>query len=121
MMDNRRTPRQRANWAGLYRLQGESSAGGRACEIVDISKLGLGITFGFRRPTELIGRRISVEIPAAGDTVDVRLMGDIKNAAAVSAVSGIARVGVEFVGVSPMEEALLAAVVGVMNQSLVTS
>jgi hypothetical protein len=121
MVDNRRTPRQLANWAGLYRLQGESSVEGRVCEIVDISKLGLGITLDYRRLSELIGRRISVEIPVAGDTVDVRLMGHINNAAPVSGVSGIVRVGVEFVGVSPMEEAFVAAVVGVMNQAFVTN
>jgi hypothetical protein len=121
MMDNRRMPRQPANWAGLYRLGGESAGRRRACEIVDISKLGLGVTFHCRRPSELIGRAISVEIPAAGDTLNLCLKGEIKNAAALSGGSGMTRVGLEFAQLSATEEALLAAVVGVMNEALVSN
>jgi hypothetical protein len=121
MTEKRRTPRQSANWAGLYQLGGEPAGGRGACEIVDVSQLGLGVTFHCRRPSELIGCAISVEIPAAGDTVDLRLKGKIKNAAALSEGSGTTRVGIEFARLSATEEALLTAVVGVMNEALVSN
>jgi hypothetical protein len=120
-MENRRTPRQPANWAGMYRLEGESAVEPRACEIADISKSGLGITFPHGRPSELIGRRISVEISAVGNTVNLRLKGEIKNATVVNARSAIARVGIEFAALPVIEEAMLAAVVDVMNEVLITN
>lgn len=56
-----------------------------------------------------------------GNTLNLRLRGEIRNATAVNARSAIARVGIEFAELPAVEEALLAAVVDVMNEVLVTN
>jgi hypothetical protein len=77
--------------------------------------LGLGITFQYPRPSELVGRGISLEVPAVGDSVKIRFEGEIKNAAAIP--EGTVRVGIEFVGLSEAERAI-TAVLSVMNRRL---
>lgn len=67
----------------------------RACEVIDISVLGLGVTFHHPEPWELVGRRITVDAATAGESVTVRLEGEIRNAAPT--LEGEVRIGVEFV------------------------
>ena len=104
MSYRRRVPREPADWAGLCHIENESAAGWRDCRVIDISMLGVGITFEYPSETELIGRRISVEVPAVGDSVRIRLEGEIKNAARIR--EGSIRVGIEFVGLTEAERAI---------------
>ena len=107
MLYRRRVPRQPADWAGLCRIENESAAGWRDCRVIDISMLGIGITFEYPSATELIGRRISVEVPAVGDSVRIRLEGEIKNTAMIC--EGSIRVGIEFVGLTEAELTITTA------------
>ena len=116
MENRRRVPRHPAGWAGLCHVEGGSVVGWwQDCRVIDISMLGLGITFHYPRPSELVGRGISLEVPAAGDSVKIRFEGEIKNAAAIP--EGTVRVGIEFVGLSEAERAI-TAVLSVMNRRL---
>ncbi len=72
-------PRQSAAWAGMLPIEGDSPFGFRECRVVDISMLGLGITLNHPSPSELLGRRIFVDVPAASDSLSIRFEGDIGN------------------------------------------
>jgi hypothetical protein len=113
MEQRRRVPRQSSGWKGSCLIEGESTTvGWRDCKVVDISMLGLGVMFRHRRPSELIGRCISVEVPASADSLSIRLEGQVKNAAMTR--SGTVRVGVEFVGLT-QEELALAIALGALT------
>jgi hypothetical protein len=99
MKHRRRVPRQSASWEGNCHIQGEFPT--RACRVIDISMLGLGMTLEHSSPSELLGRRISVEVPALGDSVTIRLEGVVNNA--VSTREGVVRVGIAFDGLSESE------------------
>ncbi len=66
--------------------------------------LGLGITLHHFWPSNLVGRHISVEAPAVGDSVNVRLEGVIRNAEGTSA--SVVRCGIEFDGLTESELAV---------------
>jgi hypothetical protein len=118
-MDNRRRiHRQPAGWSASYQLAGDAAAGWRECRVVDISMLGLGITFDHPDPSALSGRLISVNLPGDGSCVNVRLEGEIKNATLT--MSRDLRVGIEFVRLSETEQAI-AAVLSVMSDVLVNT
>jgi hypothetical protein len=116
MENRRRLHRQPAGWAASYQLAGEPASGWRDCRVVDISMLGIGITFDHPNPSELSGRLISVNLPGDGSCVNVRLEGEIKNAAVT--LSRDIRVGVEFIQLSETEQAI-TAVLSVMSDVLV--
>jgi hypothetical protein len=80
--------------------------------------LGVGVTFDHPNPAELSGRLISVNLPADGSCVNVRLEGEIKNA--VAAMNRDFRVGIEFIGLSETEQAI-TAVLSVMSDVLVNT
>ena len=66
-MNHRRgVPRHPALWDGTCSIERES-IGPRGCRVIDISIFGLGITLKHPSPSQLVGRRISVEIPVADD------------------------------------------------------
>lgn len=90
----RRVPRQLAGWSGSCLIEGESDAEPRACRVVDISMLGLGLIFQHPSPTTLVGDRVSVEVSAVDDRVNIRLEGVVRHATVTS--GGSVRVGVEF-------------------------
>lgn len=115
--NRRRLHRRPAGWAASYQLAGEQTAGWRDCRVVDISMLGLGITFDHPDPSELAGRLISVNLPGDGSCVNVRLEGQIKNASVT--ISRDIRVGIEFIRLSETEQAI-TAVLSVMSDVLVT-
>lgn len=118
-MENRRQlQRQPAGWAASYQLTGESATGWHECRVVDISMLGIGITFPHPNPSELSGRLISVNLPGDGNSVNVRLEGEIKNAAVT--MSREIRVGIEFIRLSETEQAI-TAVLSVMSDVLVNT
>ena len=99
MKHRRQVPRQPAGWEGTCHIEGESAA--RSCRVIDISMLGLGLTFTHPSPSELLGRRISVDVRAVGDSVSIRLEGVVKNAGPT--LEGAVRVGVAFDGLSESE------------------
>jgi hypothetical protein len=84
---SRRVKRLRAGWDGMCRIEGEP--GERRCRIDDISMLGLGVTFTHAAPSQLAGRRISVDVPAMA-----RFEGQITHAEVI--LGGAVRVGVVF-------------------------
>jgi hypothetical protein len=116
MENRRRTDRQQAGWVGSCKLAGEPFAEWSDCRVIDISMLGVGITFDHPEPSDLPGRLISVNLPADAGSINVRLEGEIKNAAPT--MGGGVRVGIEFVGLSETERAI-AAVLSAMNGFLV--
>jgi PilZ domain len=116
--NRRRQQRQPAGWVGSYQLAGEYTTGWRDCRVVDISMLGLGITFDHPNPSELAGRLVSVNLPGNGSCVNVRLEGQIKNASAM--LSRDIRVGIEFIRLSETEQAI-TAVLSVMSDVLVST
>ena len=87
MTYSRRVKRLRAGWDGTCQIEGE--AGEWPCRVVDISVLGLGVTLKHASPSQLAGRRISVDVPAVA-----RLEGEITNA--VPILGGAVRVGIMF-------------------------
>ncbi len=116
MENRRRVDRQQAGWVGSCKLAGEPAAGWSDCRVVDISQLGVGITFEYPEPSDLPGRLISVNLPGDAGSINVRLEGEIKNV--VPMMSGGVRVGIEFVRLSETERAI-AAVLSAMNGLLV--
>ena len=90
----RRVPRQLAGWAGICVIESDPDAEGRECRVIDISMLGLGLVFVHPSPSELVGERISVEVSAVEDRVNIRLEGIARYATVTS--GGRVRVGVEF-------------------------
>jgi hypothetical protein len=84
---NRRVKRLRAGWEGICRIEDEP--GERPCRIDDISMLGIGVTFAHPSPSQLAGRRISVDVPAMA-----QLEGEITHAEAI--LGGAVRAGVVF-------------------------
>ena len=87
----RREPRQPASWDGVCQIEGQSAT---PCKVIDISMLGLGLTLNHASPSRLVGHRISVNVPAIGDSVSIQLEGRIKNATAIG--DGAVRLGIEF-------------------------
>jgi hypothetical protein len=90
----RRVPRQQAGWSGTCLMGGQPETERRDCRVVDISMLGLGLMFHHPSPSTLVGDRISVEVSAVDDRVNIRLEGIVRYAT-VTSVGGV-RVGVEF-------------------------
>jgi hypothetical protein len=105
MENRRRVPRQTAGWSGFCHLEGEGASGWRDCRVVDISMLGVGIRMHCARPAELIGRRVSVDLPAVGDSVNIRFEGVVKNVSPMALRS--VRIGIEFLRLSSTELAIL--------------
>ena len=90
----RRVPRQLAGWSGTCAMDNEPETERHECRVVDISMLGLGLVFQHRSPSNLVGGRISVEVSAVDDRVNIRLEGIVRHATVTS--GGAVRVGVEF-------------------------
>lgn len=107
MERRRRVSRQSAGWAGRCHIDGESAVRWHHCRVIDISILGLGITFRHQSPSELLGRALHVEVPAVGDSVKVQFDGEIRSATPENP-EGSVRVGIEFVGLSEAEQAITA-------------
>ena len=91
MQFRRRVPRQPAGWDGVCQIEGEFAA---RCRVVDISMLGVGITLDHPSPYALVGRHISVDVPAVGDSASIRLEGKVTNARLTLRTT--VRVGIEF-------------------------
>jgi hypothetical protein len=107
----RRAQRQPTAWAGFCHIDGEPPEKWRDCEVIDVSAHGLGITFHHPQPWDLVNRRIFVDVSAIGDSVNIRLEGEIRDAAFT--LEGDIRVGIEFMGLSPAEQAITAVLGGI--------
>jgi PilZ domain len=95
-MNHRRgVPRHPALWDGTCSIEREST-GPRSCRVVDISIFGLGITLEHPSPSQLVGRRISVEVPMTDDSASIYTAGTITNAGPT--LGGAVRVGIKFDG-----------------------
>ena len=90
----RRVPRQLAGWSGTCVMEGEPDAERRDCRVIDISMLGLGLILQHPSPSSLVGGRVSVEVSAVDDRVNIRLEGIVRHATVTP--GGAVRVGVEF-------------------------
>jgi hypothetical protein len=108
----RRLPRQQADWHGTYTVERDPIGTWGACEILDISILGIGVEL-FEGPDlsvgsadELIGCRILVQVQTpAGASVTLQMGGEIRYVAKGS--RGGTRVGVSFIDLSETEQAIL--------------
>lgn len=120
-MENRRSaPRRTAGWNGFCHVEGETASGWRDCRILDISTLGVGIRMQHSRPSDLMGRRVSIELPAVGDAVNIRFEGEIKNVADGALPSSV-RIGVAFDHLSNTERILLEVLSSIAEDELALS
>jgi hypothetical protein len=87
MTYSRRVKRLRAGWDGICRIEGDPAD--RHCQVDDISMLGAGVTFAHPAPSELAGRRISIDVPAVAC-----LEGEITHAEPI--LGGAVRAGIVF-------------------------
>lgn len=116
MMENRRqAARQTAGWSGFCHVEGESASGWRDCRVLDISTLGVGIKMQHSHPSDLMGRRVSIELPAVGDAVNIRFEGEVMNVAE-AALPGTFRIGIAFNQLSVTERAILEVLSNVAQE-----
>jgi hypothetical protein len=87
MTYSRRVKRLRAGWDGICRIEGDPAD--RRCRVDDISMLGAGVILTHPEPSELAGRRISIDVPAVA-----RLEGEITHAEPI--LGGAVRAGIVF-------------------------
>lgn len=87
MTYSRRVKRLRAGWDGICSIEGDPAD--RQCRVDDISMLGAGVTFTHNAPSDLAGRRISIDVPAVA-----RLEGEITHAELI--LGGFVRAGIVF-------------------------
>jgi PilZ domain len=81
---------------GFCHVEGEAPpTRWRDCRVVDISELGVAIELHHFWPSELVGRRIFVEYPAADASANRMLEGAIRHAQDMP--GAIVRLGIEFV------------------------
>lgn len=104
MENRRRAERQSAVWMGSCHVEGESSDEWQDCGVFDFSTLGVGMDLRHPSASDLLGRRISVRLPV-GDSMDVTLTGEVRNAK--PGPDGIVRAGVEFVGLLETERSIV--------------
>lgn len=104
MENRRRVERQSAVWMGSCQVEGEPSFLWRDCGVFDFSTFGLGMDVRHPDATELVGRYISVQLQV-GPFVDMTLTGEVRNVK--PGPEGIVRAGLEFVGLSSIERAIV--------------
>ena len=116
MENRRRAERQSALWMGRCHIEDEPSDLWRECAIMDVSALGVGIELFHPDPVDLLGlwqdeeirlhmsRRITVRLEL-GPSVEMTVAGEVRNAG--SEPDGIVRAGIEFVGLTEAERAIV--------------
>jgi hypothetical protein len=116
----RRVPRQPAGWNGSCHIEGESTETRRECRVIDISMLGLGITLNHPNTSEVLGRHISVDVAAVGDSVSIRLEGVVTNAQPT--LGGAVRIGIAFDELSQSDEGVsLHSITNDLRESVVAA
>ena len=107
MEERRRVPRQHVRWSGKCVVEG-GHAGWTECRVIDISPAGLGLEVYGAPASELLDRRMAVEIHApAGTSVTLALLGHVRNA--VPRPQGGIRVGLELDELSQTQQSILNA------------
>ena len=110
----RRVPRiPTTSWSGRYIIEDDPASEWKECRVLDISVLGVGLELF---PTDsdgasglLVGHRLVILVQApVGESISVRLMGTVKNVG--SGTQGGIRVGLEFVGLSDTEQAIVRVI-----------
>jgi hypothetical protein len=114
MESRRRVPRQIASCEGYCQIDREPVDHRRECRLLDISELGVGISLHHPHGSELIGRRISVETPTLGESVNVQLDGEVRSAVPMD--DGSVRLGIEFAGLTELEQSVFKAL-GVLSSA----
>jgi len=105
----RRAPRIKTDWLGLCRLDDAPDSVVRDCRVIDISLLGVGVEVFSDGDDRLVGRVLVVEVePPIGSSVRLRLSGQVMNQGRTPA--GLTRVGLQFVGLSETERAVLEVI-----------
>ncbi len=105
MDERRQESRTTADWTGLCYLEGERNRVFRHCLIVDLSMSGFGVRASFPDGCDIVGERLCVELPAIGDSVNLRLAGVVKSADPTR--TGSLRIGIEFDPLSMTERSML--------------
>jgi PilZ domain len=103
--DRRAFPRYDApaTWSARYLAEGRSDVGWRDCRVLDISRGGVALEI---EPQEAVEGLVALELYALGDAPrNIALNGEVRHSTSLS--SGVTRIGLEFVGVSALEEQLL--------------
>ena len=103
----RRVPRQAAGWFGQCIVEDEPAAKWAECVVLDVSVIGAGVeVLGFAR-RDVVGRHVTVEVPAPeGASVSIRFTGEVGHAGVTS--GGGLRIGLLFLGLSESERSILA-------------
>jgi hypothetical protein len=100
MEDRRRAERQPAVWMGACHVDGDPSDLVPVCGVFDFSALGVGMDFRHPDGVDIVGRGIAVNLPV-GDSLDITLTGQVRNAKA--GPDGVVRAGIEFSELSEEE------------------
>ena len=103
----RRVPRQIAGWVVHCRIDGDRVKEARECRVLDVSEFGVGVLLSHPRDSEWIGRHVSIETPKRGASENIRLEGEVRNAVRVDGRS--VRLGIEFVGLTELEQSVVKA------------
>ena len=105
----RRAPRASTErWPGKYLVDDDQSLGWRECIVLDLSNLGMGLELVDKAHPALFGRRIQVEVDVGeSSAISLHLAGVVRNLN--PGTRGGTRVGVEFIGLSEREQAILKA------------
>lgn len=106
-MEKRCVPGQSMGLHGFCHLEGESAWGWRDCQVVDISDSGIGLAFHYGGEFNLVGRGISIDLPAGGDKISLWLQGEVKHC--TTRRDGTIRAGVQFAGLSADEVSIVRA------------
>jgi len=103
----RRAPRASTErWPGKYLVDDDQSSGWRECVVLDLSNLGVGLELVDKAHPALFGRRIQVEVDVGeSSAISLHLAGVVRNLS--PGTRGGTRVGVEFIGLSEREQAIL--------------
>jgi hypothetical protein len=109
MEKRRRAPRVNTTaWIGRYTVEDDPGSLSRECRVIDISILGLGLELIGDVTDDLIGHRLVVHVePPAGESVSLRLVGEVRNL--VAGGFGGTRAGLEFTDLSETEREIMKA------------
>ena len=105
----RRAPRIKIDWLGRCRLDDEPDSAVWDCQVIDISLLGVGVELLRDCPGDLVGRVLVVDVePPIGHSVRLQVSGQVMNQGKTP--QGLTRVGLQFVGLSDTEIAVLEVI-----------
>jgi hypothetical protein len=99
--------KQSADWFGSYRFEDDPQIEG-TCQIVDISQIGIGVELFGDTPFDPVRHRLAIDVQnPSGRSLRLHMEGQVRNITLGS--NGGVRVGVEFGGLTEMEQAILSS------------